>query len=136
MKMNPYLNFKGNCEEAMQFYAKVLGGKIEAMMPFEGTPAEEHVSPALRKHIMHACLKFGDTHLMASDCPNDKFEPMQGMYVALHPEKPEEAERIFRDLSEGGKVQMPLAETFWAKRFGMLVDRFGTPWMINCAPQA
>ena len=136
MKMNPYLNFKGNCEDAMRFYAKVLGGEIEAMMPFEGTPAEEHVSPGARKHIMHACLKFGDTRLMASDCPNDKFEPMQGMYVALHPEKPEEAERIFRDLSEAGKVQMPLAETFWAKRFGMCVDRFGTPWMINCTPAA
>jgi PhnB protein len=132
MKMNPYLNFKGNCEEAMRFYAKVLGGEILAMMTFEGTPAAEHVPAATRKNIMHACLKFGETRLMASDCPNDQFEPMKGMYVALHPETPDEAERIFRDLSEGATVQMPLAETFWAHRFGMMVDRFGTPWMINC----
>ena len=132
MKMNPYLTFGGNCEEAFKFYQKCLGGKIEAMMPHEGTPAEEHVPPEWRKKIMHACLKVGDMVLMASDAPPGRFEPMKGFSVTLVMTDPAEAERLFHALSENGTVQMPIQETFWAARFGMLVDRFGTPWMINC----
>jgi PhnB protein len=133
MKMNPYLTFAGNCEEAFKTYAKILGGKIEAMMPFEGTPSEEYVPAEWRKKIMHACLVFGDSMLMASDGPADQSEKMQGMSVALHPTEPAEAERLFNAFAEGGTVKMPLEETFWAQKFGMLVDRFGTPWMINCS---
>ncbi len=133
MKMNPYLTFNGNCEEAFNTYAKILGGKIEAMLPFEGTPSEGYVPAEWKKKIMHACLSFGDNKLMASDGPSDQSEKMQGISVALHAEEPVEAERLFKALSEGGKVTMPLEETFWARKFGMLVDRFGTPWMINCS---
>ena len=133
MRVNPYLTFNGNCEEAFKTYAKILGGKIEAMMPFEGTPSESYVPPEWKKKIMHACLTFGDNKLMASDGASDCSEKMQGISVALHAEEPVEAERLFNALSEGGKVTMPLEETFWARKFGMLVDRFGTPWMINCS---
>lgn len=136
MKMNPYLTFNGNCEEAFNTYAKILGGKIEAMLPFEGTPSEGYVPAEWKNKIMHACLSFGDNKLMASDGPSDRSEKMQGISVALHAEEPVEAERLFNALSEGGKVTMPLEETFWARKFGMLVDRFGTPWMINCSKQA
>ena len=135
MRMNPYLTFNGNCEEAFNAYARILGGKIEAMMPFEGTPSEGYVPPEWKKKIMHACLSFGDNKLMASDGASDCSEKMQGMSIALHAEEPAEAERLFSALSQGGKVTMPLEETFWARKFGMLVDRFGTPWMINCNKQ-
>jgi PhnB protein len=132
MRVNPYLTFNGNCEEAFKFYAKVLNAKIDAMVPHAGTPAEEHVSPEWRSKIMHACMSIGDTKLMASDASSEHFDESKGISVALHPKTPAEAERIFSALSEGGTVKMPIQETFWATRFGMLTDRFGTPWMINC----
>jgi len=133
MKMNPYLSFDGNCEEAFKAYEKILGGKIAAMMPFEGTPGEDHVPADWKKKIIHACLTFGDNMLMASDSPPGNSAKMQGISVALHPKEPAEAERLFGALSDGGQVTMPLGETFWAQKFGMLTDRFGTPWMINCS---
>lgn len=132
MHVNPYLTFPGNCEEAFTFYAKVLGAKIDAMIPHAGTPAEEYASPEWKNKIMHACMSIGDSKLMASDCPPDRFDASKGISVALHPKTVAEADRIFSALSEGGTVAMPIEETFWAARFGMLTDRFGTPWMINC----
>jgi PhnB protein len=132
MQMNPYLTFNGHCEAAFKFYAKVLGGNIEAMMPHAGTPMEQHVAPEWRSKIMHARLRFGDEVLMGSDAPPDRCQPMQGFSVSLGIDDPAEAERVFHALSEQGTVQMPIQETFWALRFGMLVDQFGTPWMINC----
>lgn len=136
MQLNPYLMFNGTCEAAFKFYEKVLGGKIEAMMPHEGTPAEEHVPAEWRKKIMHARLVLGDEVLMASDAPPEHFQPMKGFSVSLNVDKPAEAERIFQALSEKGSITMPLQQTFWASRFGMLVDQFGTPWMINCEGSA
>jgi PhnB protein len=132
MQINPYLTFNGTCEAAFTFYAKCLGGKIEAMMPHEGTPAEAHVPTDWRKKIMHARMTVGDKVLMASDSPPGHYEPMKGFHVTLGIDDPAEAEKIFHALAENGTVQMPIQETFWAARFGMLVDRFGTPWMINC----
>jgi PhnB protein len=132
MPLNPYLFFDGNCEEAFTFYEKVLNGKIEAMMKHTGTPAEAHVPPDWGDKIIHASIKIGDDHLMASDAPPGSQDPMKGFSVALHFTEPQEAERVFNALSEGGKVTMPFAETFWARGFGMLVDKFGTPWMVNC----
>jgi PhnB protein len=132
VQINPYLFFKGQCEEAFTFYAKVLGGKIVAMMPHEGTPAEGNVPAEWRKKIIHARLQVGDMLLMASDAPPTHSEWMQGFTVNVGVDDPKEAERIFHALSEGGTVRMPIQETFWAVRFGMLVDRFGTPWMVNC----
>jgi PhnB protein len=136
MQLNPYLTFNGNCEAAFRFYEKCLGGKIEAMMPHEGTPAEGHVPAEWRKKIMHARMTIGDEVLMASDAPPGRYEPMKGFSVSLQIPEPAEAERVFHALAEKGTVQMPIQETFWAQRFGMLVDRFGTPWMINCNKQA
>jgi len=136
MRMNPYLLFNGRCEEAFQFYAQCLGGKIEAMMPFAGTPAEQEVPAEWRKKIIHASLTVGDQVLMASDAPPGRYEEPKGFSVSLNVKTPAEAERIFQALTENGKVQMPLQQTFWAARFGMVVDRFGIPWMVNCEPAA
>jgi len=132
MQMNPYLLFDGRCEAAFNFYQKVLGGKIEAMIPHEGTPAAEQVPSEWRSKIIHARMVVGDKVLMGSDAPPDRYEAMKGISVMLGVDKPAEAERIFNALAEGADVRMPLQKTFWAERFGMLVDQFGTPWMIDC----
>jgi PhnB protein len=132
MKMNPYLTFDGQCEEAFKFYADVLHGKIDAIMPFKGTPAEEHMPAESRDKVMHASLTFEGGVLMGTDAPPAYRKPMQGMSVSLQLTDPQEAERLFTALAEGGTVTMPMEETFWALRFGAVTDRFGTPWMINC----
>jgi PhnB protein len=132
MQLNPYLFFNGRCREAFEFYEQRLGGKIEAMLTHAGTPAEEHVPSEWRDKIIHARMTVGDSVLMASDAPPDHYEEPKGFSVNIQVNDPAEAERIFNALAENGKVQMPIAETFWALRFGMLVDRFGIAWMINC----
>ncbi len=130
--MNAYLNFNGRCEEAFQFYARCLGGTIEAMIPHAGTPGAEHVPAEWHDKIMHARMSVPDGVLMGSDSPPDQYKPPSGFAIALHPKEASEAERIFAALSEQGTVQMPIQQTFWATRFGMLTDRFGIPWMVNC----
>jgi PhnB protein len=132
MQLNPYLTFDGNCEAAFRFYEKALGGKIEAMLTHEGSPAASQVPAHWLKKILHARLSVGGEVLMGSDAPPDRREPMKGFSVTLSVSDPREAERIFEALSEDATVRMPMQETFWALRFGMLVDRFGTPWMVNC----
>jgi PhnB protein len=136
MQLNPYLTFNGNCETAFKFYEKVLRGKILAMMPHEGTPAAGHVPAEWRKKVIHARMTIGDQLLMASDAPPDRYEPMKGFSVNITVKDPAEADRIFAALSESGTVKMAIQETFWAVRFGMLVDQFGTPWMVNCEKNA
>ena len=133
MQIVPYLNFKDQCADAFRFYEQLLGGKLLAMMTFGETEAAGHTGPELRNLIMHACLQVGDGLLMGSDSPGEHYEKPQGLYVSLHPTDPAEADRIFHGLAEGGTVGMPIQETFWALRFGMVTDRFGTPWMINCS---
>jgi PhnB protein len=132
MQLNTYLVFNGQCEEAFKFYEQSLGGKIAAMFTHAGTPAAEHVPPEWLNKIMHVRLEVDDSVLMGSDAPPDRYKPPQGFSVNIAVEKPEEAERIFHALAEGGTVGMPLQQTFWAARFGMVVDRFGIPWMVNC----
>ena len=137
MQVSPYLLFNGQCEVAFKFYEQTLGGKIQAMMPFEGSPAANHVPGEWRKKILHAALTLPDNQvLMGSDPPPGNYEQPRGFSVALNPKSVEEAERIFKALSENGNVKMPMQQTFWAARFGMLVDRFGTPWMVNCEKAA
>jgi PhnB protein len=136
MQLNPYLTFKGECEAAFKFYAQTLGGKIEAMIPHAGTPAEQHVPAGWRDKIMHARLVIGDEVLMGSDAPPERYQAPRGFSVSLNTKSVPEAERIFQALSEKGNVVMPLQQTFWAARFGMAVDRFGIPWMINCEQTA
>lgn len=134
MQMNPYLFFNGQCEAAFKFYAQCLGGKIEAMLRHEGTPAEKEVPSEWRDKILHASLVFGDNVLMASDAPPGHFDKPQGFSVSLSVSEPAQAERLFNALAQNGTITMKLEQTFFAVRFGMLVDQFGIPWMINCAP--
>jgi len=136
MRINPYLTFGGNCEEAIRAYQKILGGEIVAMMPYGESPMEQETPKEWRKKIMHARLIFDGNVLMASDAPPDRFQKMQGMEVALNVKEPTEAERVFNALAEKGTIGLPLSETFWAAKFGMLTDRFGTPWLINCEKPA
>jgi PhnB protein len=136
MQVNAYLNFDGSCEAAFRFYAESLGGKIDAMVPHEGTPSGEHVPAEWHAKILHASMTVGDTVLMGSDTPPGQYQKPQGFAVSLQAATPEEAERAFQALSRGGTVQMPLQETFFSARFGMLVDQFQVPWMINCTPGA
>ena len=136
MEVTAYLNFDGTCGEAFKFYEQCFGGKIVGIFTYGETPAAEHVSAECRDRVIHARLVVGDAVLLGSDSPPEFFEEMKGASVSLHVADPKEAERIFHALAEGGKVRMPIEETFWAQRFGMLVDRFGTPWMINCEKAA
>ena len=135
MQFTPYLGFNGQCREAFQFYEKLLGGKIEFIMTYGEMPAPGGAPPEWGSKIMHASLRVGDTTLQGSDAPPAQmggYQAPQGINVAMHLTDAAEAERIFKGLSEGGKVRMPMAETFWAVRFGMVTDRYGIPWMINC----
>ena len=132
MQLNPYLYFNGDCEAAFKFYEKVLGAKIVTMMTHEGTPAAEQVPADWQTKIIHARLSLGDQVLMASDAPPGSYQKPAGFSVTLQINDPAEAERVFHALVENGMATMPIAETFWAVRFGMLTDRFGIPWMINC----
>ena len=132
MQLNPYLGFNGQCEAAFKFYERCLRGKIEAMLSHEGTPMENQVPAEWRKKILHARLVVGDAVLMGGDMPPERYGAPKGFSVTIGVTEPTEAERIFKALSENGTVTMPLQQTFWAVRFGMLVDRFGIPWMVNC----
>jgi PhnB protein len=132
MQINPHLNFNGNCAEAFKFYEQVLGGKILFSMTWGEMPgAAEHFPPETHSRIMHINFKVGDQTIMGADSPPDKYQAPKGMNVSIHVKDKSEAERIFKALSEGGNVTMPFAETFWSAGFGMCVDRFGVPWMVN-----
>ncbi len=132
MHLNTYLNFNGQCQEAFRFYETALGGRIDCMMLHRGTPAEAHAPAEWLDKVLHARLNLNGQVIMASDCPPDRYQAPQGFSVTLGVPEAAEAERIFRTLAQDGKVTMPIQETFWAVRFGMVVDRFGIPWMINC----
>lgn len=133
MQLHTHLSFDGNCREAIEFYHQQLGGEVAAMMTWGDGPMADRASPEIHDRIMHACLKFGDHAIMGADAtPQYPYEPIKGVSVVINISSPDEAERIFRGLADGGRIDMPLEETFWARRFGMLVDRFGVPWTINC----
>jgi PhnB protein len=133
VQINPYLLFNGQCEAAMKFYEKCLGAKITMIMPYEGSPAADHVPAGMAKQIIHATLTVGDFQLQASDCPPDQYKKPQGFSVTLQIADVAKAEATFNALAEGGKITMPFGKTFWAKGFGMAEDKFGIPWMVNCA---
>lgn len=132
MQLNPYLNFNGQCEEAFKTYEKCLNGKIEFIMTHEQSPMADKIPQEWKKKIMHATLRFGGQVIMGADAPPQYYQQPQGFSVSISLNDPAEAESIFKELSAGGSVRMPLEKTFWAERFGMFTDRFGTPWMINC----
>jgi len=129
MKVNAYLNYGGNCLEAFTFYEQHLGAKILSKMTFGQMPGNPHTD--LADKILHARLAIGDTYIMASDVPPiAKYEPMRSAYLSLAVDSDAEAERIHAALAEGTEIFMPMQETFYATRFSMLRDRFGTSWMI------
>jgi PhnB protein len=133
MRWNPYLNFNGQCEEAFKFYARCLGGTIEAMIPYGESESAEHVPADLRNKIMHARLVVGNQVLMGNDAhPGQPYEGVKGCSVAVQADAPDAAARLFHALAEHGRVTVPLQETSWAVRFGMFTDRFGVPWLISC----
>jgi PhnB protein len=132
--LNPYLFYDGNCEAAFKYYEKVLGGKIEFLMRADEGPADMKPEPGREKKIMHARMSIDGQVLMASDAPPGHFHKPQGFAVSLTVPDAGEAERKFKALCEGGSENMPFGKTFFSKGFGMGVDQFGIPWMVNCPP--
>jgi PhnB protein len=131
-QLDTYLFFDGNCAEAMRFYERTLGGKIRMMMTHAEAPSAQQAPPGMADRIMHAALEIGERVLMASDAMvGEPYGGMKNFSLSLMYPTRDEASRIFDALAEGGKVTMPFQKTFWADGFGMLSDRFGTPWMIN-----
>ncbi|HWY59643.1 MAG TPA: VOC family protein [Terriglobales bacterium] len=132
MKLNSHLTFNGQCEAAFKFYEQCLGGKIVTILTHANSPMRDQVPSEWSNKVLHAALTIGNETLMGYDAPPEHYQKPQGFSVALHVKDSEEAERKFQALAENGTVQMPIQETFWSPRFGMVVDRFGIPWMINC----
>lgn len=136
MLLQAYLNFNGNCAEAFKFYEDLFGGKIVMMTTHGESPMSENVPPDWKDAILHVRLEVGDQVLMGSDAPPNYYQKPQGMAVSIGVTDPQDADRIFEGLAENGTVQMPIQQTFWAIRFGMVTDRFGIPWMVNCEQAA
>ena len=133
MQINPYVNFNGNCAEAFKFYEQILGGKVTFMMTWGEMPGgADQFPPELQKRIMHASLQVGEQTIMGADASSDRYTEPKGITVSIGVKDKSEAERIFNALSEGGKVTMPFGQTFWSQGFGMCVDQYGIPWMVNC----
>ena len=130
MKLNTYLNYGGNCEQAFRFYEQHLGGKITMIMRRSEQPDQGAAWPGWEQSVQYASMELGETELMAADVPPDRFQPMRSAYLSLTVGSTDEAERIYALLSDGGQIYMPIEETFFAFRFAMLRDKFGTSWMI------
>jgi len=132
MQVNPYLNFNGQCEEAFTLYARVLGGQLGNIFRYTGTSLAHQVPADWQDKVMHGSVTVGGQELMGADVAPDRYEAPKGFSLSIQIKDAAEAERIFRELSDAGSMVMPLEKTFWAERFGMVIDRFGIPWMINC----
>jgi PhnB protein len=130
MKLYTYLNYGGNCRQAFEFYEEHLGGKIAFVTTHGEQPDASKVPPGWEKAVLHARIELGDTILLGADIPPDRFQPMRSAYLTLMLDSVEEAERLYALLTEGGEIFMPMEETFFAHRFAMLRDRFGTSWML------
>ena len=131
MKLNPYLAFDGRCREAFEFYERALGGKIAFIQTMGESPMAASTPPEAHDRVMHVTLHVGDQVLQGADAPPGEFTKPAGFCVAIHYDEAADGERVFNALATGGKVQMPYQATFWAKGFGMLIDQFGTPWIVN-----
>lgn len=132
MQLNAYLSFKGDCSEAFAFYERALGAETLMTMPYGGSPMADQAPEGWADKIMHGRIRIGDQIVMGSDAPPGRYTTPAGMQLSLETPDEHEADRIFAALAEGGAVGMPIQETFWAKRFGMVTDRFGVPWMVDC----
>jgi PhnB protein len=131
MELSPYLNFDGQCAQAFRFYEKVLGGRIEFMQTHGESPMKDQVPADWHDKVMHVRLTVDNFALMGSDAPAQHYARPQGYAVSINLQDVGQAQRIFTQLSEGGRVTMPFDKTFWSPGFGMCTDRFGTPWMVN-----
>lgn len=132
MQLHPYVSFNGQCETAFKFYERVLGGKITSISKWGESPMAEQLPPELSGWVMHATIQIGDGVLMGADPPPEHYQQPKGISVTLNVKTTSEGERIFQALAEKGSTQMPFQKTFWAPGFGMCVDQFGIPWMVNC----
>src|SRR5687768_10454271 len=131
MQVSPHLIFSGECASAFKFYEQCLGGKLQTMMTWGDSPMADQVPSEWRDRIIHATLIVGETSLGGGDAPPDRYEGPRGFSVTIQLDDPDEGERIFSALAENGTIQMPFQQTFWAVGFGMCIDRFGIPWMVN-----
>src|SRR6188474_1254070 len=130
MQLHTYLNYGGNCEQAFKFYEQHLGGKITMLMRHGEAPEPGPTPPDRKDKVLHARMNLGETELLGADVPKDRFQPMRSAYLTLTLGSNEEAERVYALLSEGGEIFMKMEESFFAHRFAMLRDRFGTSWML------
>ena len=135
MRLNPHLQFEGRCEAAFKFYETCLGGKITFMIRYAETPSGDKVPPEWRDKVIHATIAVGDYMLQGADVPPGQYQKPQGFSVNLNLLDLAKAERVFNALAENGTVKMKFQETFWTRGFGMLIDRFGIPWVINVGTQ-
>jgi PhnB protein len=132
MHLEPHLSFNGQCEVAFKFYEKCLGGRISLLLTYGDSPLAGQTPAHRHNQILHGVLSLGEQRITGSDAPPDQYQKPQGFSLTLNLDDVARAERIFAELAEKGTVEMPLQETFWALRFGVLVDQFGMPWEINC----
>jgi PhnB protein len=132
MRINPYLSFKGDCEAAFTLYERCFGGQPAAIIRYAGSPMADQVPADWQDKVMHGNVTVGDQILMGADVAPDSYEAPKGFSLSIQIKSTADAERIFQELAKDGKVLLALEETFWAARFGMVVDRFGIPWSINC----
>jgi PhnB protein len=132
MQVNTYLSFKGQCEAAFKFYEQSLGGQLGAIFRYAGTPFADTVPADWQNKVMHGSVTVGGQVLMGADVVPGQYEEPKGISLSIHMKSAQEAERVFHELAKDGRVVLALEKTFWAERFGMVVDRFGIPWMINC----
>jgi PhnB protein len=136
MQMSAYLSFSGDCEAAFKFYEESLGAKHGLVFRYADSPMADVVPAGWETKIMHGSVTIGQHLLEGADVPPDKYEEPKGFSLSLGVQNAADAERVFHALAEGGRVLYPIAKTFWSERFGMVVDRFGIPWMINCETAA
>jgi len=131
MRVSTYLNFNGGCNEALNFYEQAIGAKVLFKMTWGESPMCKDMPAEMHGRIMHATLGIGDGQIMCADAPPNQYQKPGGIQVSLHVKDPAEGERVFKALSDGGNVVMPFEKTFWSPGFGMCIDRFDIPWMVN-----
>lgn len=134
MHLSAHLAFDGTCRDAIELYARAFGGTIQTMLPYRGSPMADAVPADWQDRIMHATLVVGPSMLMGADAPPGEYKAPAGFAMAVSPADVAGAHRVFATLAEGGTVLMPMAATFWAAAFGVVRDRFGVTWEINCEP--
>ncbi len=136
MKVQAYVSFSGRCEEALEFYKKSIGAEVTGLLRWKDSPdAAMKSPPGYEEKVMNAAFRIGETDLMADDGMGENRAEFKGMTLVIEVADDAEAKRVFTALGEGGSVTMPLMKTFWTSSFGMLIDQFGVPWMVNVAAQ-